>query len=260
MAEDEVPDDVALLWGRRPAARRGRRATLTPADITRAAVAVADAEGLAAVSMARVAAELGNAPMALYRYVRSKDELLLLMADLALEEPPADLGEGGWRAQVTAWAHGLLGVLRRHPWYREVRVTGPPMGPGNLAWLDRGLAALAGTGLDEPTKFAVLGTVLPLVHGQARLVLDLEQGYAADPGRFARGYGSTLGALLDPERFPALARAVADGVFDDAAPRDAGDLRAEFDAGFRFALDRLLDGIELFVAQAGNPSPGEQPP
>ncbi|MGY1824258.1 TetR/AcrR family transcriptional regulator [Geodermatophilus sp. SYSU D00079] len=253
---DPLPDDVALLWDRRPAARRGRRPTLTLADITRAAVRVADAEGLAAVSMARVAAELGNATMALYRHVRSKDELLLLMADAAYERPSADLEEGDWRRRLGAWARGVLAVLRRHPWFRDVPISGPPMGPGNLAWLDRGLAALEETGLDDEERLAVLMGLLSLVHGHARLAVDLERGYAADPGSAGRGYGATLGPLLDPDRFPALARAVAAGVFDGPPPGDAGELGGELDAGFAFALACYLDGVAGVVAGSANRSPG----
>jgi AcrR family transcriptional regulator len=247
--DEQLPDDVALLWGRRPVARRGRRPALTLADITRAAVAVADAEGLGAVSMARVAAELGNATMALYRHVASKDELLLLMVDAAYEEPPAARGEGDWRQQLTDWAVGVLAVLRRHPWFREVPISGPPMGPGNLAWLDRGLAALESTPLDHGLRLGVLMGLLPLVHGQARLAVDLERGHADDPERARRGYGATLGSLLDPERFPALTRAVAAGVFDGPPPGDAAALGEELDAGFAFALDCFLEGVAAVIAR-----------
>lgn len=208
---------------------------------------VADAEGLAAVSMARVAAELGCATMALYRHVRSKDELLLLMADAAFEQPPAEPVEGDWRARLTAWAAGLLGMFRRHPWFREITISGPPMGPGNLAWLDRALAAFDDTGLDEGTKLAVVMGLLPLVHGQARLTIDLERGYAADPEGYDRGYGATLGSLIDPVRFPALSRAVASGLFDGPASGGPDGLGEELDESFLFSLNCYLDGVAAFV-------------
>ena len=250
-AEDELPDDVALLWGRRPSGRRGRRPTLTVEDITGAAVRIADAEGLAGLSMARVAGELGNSTMALYRHVRSKDELLLLMSDAALEEPPAEPATGDWRDQLTRWAHDVLTMIRRHPWYRDIPISGPPMGPRNLLWFDRALGALADTGLAEGDKVITVTGLLPLVHGQARLSLDLAAGYADDPEAFGSRYATNLAALVDDRRFPALSKVIAAGVFDPGGEgADAGpDGYDDFGAEFAFALDCYFDGVAAFIAR-----------
>lgn len=249
----ELPPDVALLWGLRPAPRRGRRPTLSVEGITRAAVRIADTEGLGAVSMARVAKELGNATMALYRHVAGKDELLLLMADAALEPPPDLTRAGDWRAQLTAWASLVLSMIRKHPWYREIPLTGPPVGPRNLAWLDRALRALDGTGLEEADKLDVVTGLLPLVHGHARLSIDLSAGFAEDPESFGRGYAAALAAVVDPERFPALSRVIAAGVFEPSGPgAPEGAPPDEFDAldaEFRFTLNCYLDGVEAFMAR-----------
>jgi AcrR family transcriptional regulator len=256
-AEPRVPDSVALLWGLRPPARRGRRPSLTLEEITRAAVGIADAEGLGAVSMARVATALGSSTMALYRYVASKDELLLLMADAAFEPPPASLGEGNWRERLTAWAAAVLALLRRHPWYKDITISGAPVGPGNLAWLDRGLAALEELALPEEEKLAVVMGLLPLVHGQARLSVELEAGFAESPESYEGNYGTALAGLLDERSFPALHRAVAAGVFDPPAATSGQELADELDAGFRFALDRFLDGVAGYlVARGAIPSTG----
>ena len=258
MSEDvDLPDDIALLWGRRPAPRRGRRPSLSLGEITAAAVRVADAEGLGAVSMARVAAELGSATMALYRYVASKDELLLLMSDAALEEPPAEPLAGEWRERVATWAREVLTVLRRHPWYRDVPIKGPPAGPCNLAWLDRGLAALEGLDIDEADKLLIYLGVLPLVHGQMRLSTDLQAGFAEDPEAFGARYGRVLAAIVDPVRMPALGRAVAAGVFGppDGDPVDTGGAEA-MEAEFEFALSCYLDGVEAFVSLRRGDAPG----
>jgi AcrR family transcriptional regulator len=248
----ELPPDVALLWGRRPVARRGRRPALTVEDITRAAVSVADAEGLGAVSMARVAAELGNATMALYRHIRSKDELLLLMSDAALELPPEGPPAGDWRAQLTDWAFQVLGMMRKHPWYRQIPLSGPPVGPRNLLWLDRALAALAGSGLAEIDKLSVVMGLLPIVHGQARLSADLGAGYEADPDSFGAGYNTALTRLVDADRFPALSRAIAAGVFDPELPNAGLDPQTTFDAldaEFRFSLTCYFDGVDGFIGR-----------
>jgi AcrR family transcriptional regulator len=255
MTEDSgLPDDVALLWGLRSAPRRGRRPSLTVDDITRAAVRIADVEGLAGVSMARVAAEVGNSTMALYRHVKSKDELLLLMSDCALEEPPGEPAAGDWRQQLTAWAFDVLAMIRRHRWYRDIPISGPPMGPRNLQWFDRALGALAGTGLAEGDKVMVVTGLLPLVHGQARLSLDLSAGYAADPASFGDGYAAALARMVDPVRFPALSRVISAGVFGPGGPDAAGGpVEAEgyddFGAEFDFALTCYFDGVAGFIAR-----------
>jgi AcrR family transcriptional regulator len=251
--QPELPADVALLWGRRPAGRRGRRPTLGTEEITEAAVRIADAEGLAAVSMARVAKELGNATMALYRHVASKDELLLLMSDAALEPPPDLTPAGDWRGQLTAWASAVLAMIRKHPWYRQIPLTGPPVGPKNLAWFDRALGALEGTGLDEADKVTVVTGLLPLVHGQARLSIDLSAGFAEDPEAFGAGYAAALAVVVDPVRFPALSRVIAAGVFGPGGPgvdRDATPAGFDdLDAEFRFALSCYFDGVAAFMAR-----------
>ncbi|MEV6239476.1 TetR/AcrR family transcriptional regulator [Lentzea sp. NPDC051838] len=158
--------------------KRGRKPAIDAADITRAAIAVADAEGLAAVSMARVAQELGNATMALYRHVKSKDELLALMSDSAMEDPP-DLPEGDWRERLRFWAKAVLAGIGRHPWFPQVPIS-PPVGPHSLAWFDKGLGALDGTPLEPDEKAGVVLTLMTYVHGEARsLTPGYEDGLAA---------------------------------------------------------------------------------
>lgn len=252
MEETELPPQVALLWGRRPAPRRGRAPGLSVGAITAAAIAVADAEGLGAVSMARVAAELDSAAMSLYRYVASKDELLLLMSDAALEEPPDVLAGETWRERLIAWAHGVLAMLRKHPWYREIPIKGPPVGPRNLAWFDRALAALRDVPLPEEEKVLVVMGLMPVVHGQARLSIDLAAGYAEDPAAFGAAYGAALAAMVDPVRYPALSRTVAAGVFGPGGPGADDDPLPEgyddFGREFAFALGCYLDGVAGFLA------------
>jgi AcrR family transcriptional regulator len=241
--DSDLSRRVALLWGQREAPRRGPKSTLTVEDITRAAVHIADRDGLAAVSMARVAAELGNATMALYRHVRSKDELFLLMWDCAVESPP-DLGdEVGWRAKITLWARSLVAALRRHPWYARIPISGPPLGPGNLAWFDSALSALSDTGLHDGEKIAVVTGLLTVVHGQVRLAGDLSAGYQENPEAFNQ-YGAVLASVVDPRRFPAVATIVANGSFEPSA-----DVTADIEADFEFGLTLYLDGLAALIAR-----------
>src|SRR5262245_60943816 len=106
-----LPPGVQLLWGLREPGRRGPKPSLTLDEIVAAAIEVADAEGLAAVSMARVAKQVGSSTMALYRYVANKDELLLLMSDIGIDDPPvlpdAARGPEGWRKGLELWADAV---------------------------------------------------------------------------------------------------------------------------------------------------------
>ncbi|WP_020674200.1 TetR/AcrR family transcriptional regulator [Amycolatopsis nigrescens] len=240
-SDAELPADVVLLWGLRAAPRRGPKSALTVEDITRAAVEVADAEGLSAVSMARVAAQLGNATMALYRHVKSKDELLLLMSDAALEDPP-DLPEtGDWRTRLTQWSYSMMSVLRRHPWFTQIPIAGPPLGPRNLAWFDRALACLSETALPEGEKVGVVMGLMTHVHGQLRLSADLAAGYEENPEAFGRQYGAALTRLVDPRQLPALSKVVSAGVFD------LDSLYEEDDQDFDFGFGLYLDGVAAFI-------------
>ena len=103
----DLPPSIALAWGLREAGSRGPRRALTLEQIAEAGIRVAVSEGVGALSMGRIAQELGVGTMSLYRYVAAKDELLLIMVDTALgAPPPAGPGED-WRAGLTRWAAGL---------------------------------------------------------------------------------------------------------------------------------------------------------
>jgi AcrR family transcriptional regulator len=244
---DELPPEIAALWGLREPPRRGRRPTLTAADITAAAIKIADAEGLAAVSMARVAAELGNATMALYRHVRSKDELLLLMVDQAIGPPPRLPAGAGWREGLACWARATIDARRRHPWSMQVGVTSPPAGPNHLGWLDRALGTLAGTPLAEGEKLAIVMGVTTLVYGEMRLRMELASGYQDNPEAFSRQYATVLKRVVDPRELPALGGAVEAGVFDHDDLLDEDDMERDFD----FILGLYLDGVAAHIERRG---------
>ncbi|MFE2752191.1 TetR/AcrR family transcriptional regulator [Actinosynnema sp. NPDC059335] len=243
--ENGVPPEVALLWGMREAPRRGRKPALSVTEITRAAIEVADAEGLGAVSMARVAQQLGNSTMALYRYVRSKDDLLKLMTDAALDDPPDMPADGDWRARLTLWSFSVLAALRKHPWYARIPLSGPPVGPRNLAWFDAALAALDDTPLNEDEKVAVVMGLLTFVHGEMRMTAELAEGFRENPEAFGASYARALRLVVDPRRMPALSRVVEAGVFDQETLYDESDL----DADFRFGLALYLDGVGSYLAR-----------
>src|SRR4051812_19713446 len=132
-----LPASIAAAWGLRERPARGPKPGLSLERIVGAAVAVARAEGVEAVSMSRVARELGSSPMSLYRYIGAKHELLALMVDAALGDTPVAPNAGaGWGAGIERWGWPTTAALRRHPWALRVPFSGPPTPPNQ----GRGLA------------------------------------------------------------------------------------------------------------------------
>ena len=238
--ETGLPASIEAAWGLRERPRKGPKRGLSLEGIVRAAVRVAVADGLAAVSMSRVARELGASPMALYRFVAALDELLALMADAALGAPPARPADEDWRAGRARWAWGYLGVLRRHPWALGIPISGPPTTPNEMRWLEDGLRSLEGTGLHEGEKLSVMLLLSGYVRNDATLAADLAAAATAagQDQQIMPSWGRLIARLTDPERFPALHRALASGVFDQDDPPDDE---------FVFGLERVLDGVEALV-------------
>lgn len=242
--ETELPSELALLWGLRDAPKRGPKPALTVHEITRAAVAIADAEGLDAVSMAKVASHLGNATMALYRHVKSKNELLTLMGDAALEQPPELPPDGHWRDNMLLWAKAVHGAIERHPWHTQLPIKSPPFGPNSLLWFDRALGTLSNVDLSEEEKTALVMGLMTYVRGGYIMALQLAEGYAENPASFSPQHGDALRKLVDPRVYPALSKVVAAGVFD-VELWDA----EEDNVDFEFGLNVYLDGIAAYIAR-----------
>ena len=179
-----LPPGLDLLWGRRERGKRGPRPGLSADAIVEAAVRVADAEGLEAISMARVAAELGVTTMALYRYVASKDELLQLMFDASALGAESLVIEGdGWRSRLRAWAIIQRDMLDRHPWITQMPMPAPPLAPNSLHFVERALQALDGTGLAGAEKMRVIGLLASYSLSEARMANDAAR---AGGGRLRR--------------------------------------------------------------------------
>jgi AcrR family transcriptional regulator len=232
-----IPPVVARMWGRDTSSRHGPRPSLDVAGIVAAAIAIADADGLAGVRMSSVAAALGVAPMSLYRYVGSKDELLVLMADAAVPDPPALAGD--WRDYLTVWTRANRDFLIARPWQLELTRRTPPTGPRMLLWLDRALAALDGTGLPAQAGIAIATTLTGYAASQASLAASMVPQEALDG---PADYGAILTELLDPATYPALSAAVAGGAF--GANPDWID-----DADFLLGLDLILRGVESIARE-----------
>ena len=213
-----------LLWApRKP--RRGPAPGLSLERIAAAGIALADAEGLAAASMRRVADAVGVTPMALYRYLPGKRELMDVMVEAALGEPAPPL-EGDGRAQLTAAAHAIRALHRRHPWLHEATLGRPPLGPNAVAAYDRLLAAAARLGL--PPAETVAAADLVAAYAGAAVAREAE---AERTTRWWAERPSFWDEHYTPERFPALTALYEAGAYDD--PPDA----------FDFGLQRILDGL-----------------
>jgi AcrR family transcriptional regulator len=150
----------------RGARRPGHDRGLSLAEIIAAAIAVADAEGPDALSMRRIARELGAGVMSLYWYVSSKEELLDLMLDTLEAENEIPESSGDWRADLTAFAYRTRASLGQHPWAIDFIGSRPPSGPHDLQNLERLLGLLDGTGVEDPRVImGVFMTVATFVFG-----------------------------------------------------------------------------------------------
>jgi TetR/AcrR family tetracycline transcriptional repressor len=227
------------------------RTTLTPQAVVEGALALADAEGLEAVTIRRLAKELGVTPMALYWHFRSKDELLGGMAARIFEEVDLSVVDASatWQEQLRALLGSMLGVLRAHPSTSILLSTRTASSEGSLRATEVVLDILRRGGFSpaEATQIArhALSTVVNLVSGEPGVVAREESGEMIDARRRARLFLESL----PPERYPRLVEA--------AGPLSEG---VDPDAYFAFGLDLLLAGIEAMAVRKRrglDPLPGE---
>lgn len=229
-ADTQLSRAVRELWGMATGVRRGPKPAMSVRSIAAAGVALADADGIDAVTMAAVAKRLGFTTMSLYRYVESRQDLLAVMADEAFGPPPSLTRRRGWRGQVEEWARADARQLLAHPWIFDVRPGTPPVTPNLLAWMEVGFAAIAGSGLPLPQAASSLLTVDGYVRSNVQLARQFADG----------GTGlwvSQLRLVLDPERLPTISAVMESGAFEDGGDDVTGD-------EFEFGLGLLLDGVE----------------
>ncbi len=248
-----LPPGLDLLWGRRGRGQRGPKPGLSVDAIIDAAVAIADDEGLDAVSMARVAKDLGFTPMSLYRHIASKDELLQLMWNASARgaEDLVLVGDD-WRARLRMWSIVQREMIDRHPWITQMPMAAPPLAPNSLTFVEHGLAALTGTGLADIDKLRVIGLLSSYTLSEARMAHDAAR--AARAARAAHGNAPTTSADAAPPSFEALLRLLVD---EDTYPLlhgiawadGIGDGPSGFDEHeeFLFGVDRILDGVQALI-------------
>ena len=238
---------MALLW-RTPAegaARPGPRPSLDVDRIVAAAVRLADAEGLAALSMRRVAADLGVGAMTLYSHVPGKGELVDLMLDAVLAELYPDeavLTSGAWRDRLTTVARANWAFFVRHPWALHLATGRPPLGPHLMRKYELELRAVDALGLPEVQMDLLVTLVTGFVRGTVAGVAEKADAERATGLTEEQWWAATepyVAQVFDAERFPTAAR-VGPVAGEELG---AGDPQRSFE----FGLERLLDGIGVLV-------------
>ena len=239
---------IALLWGVRRR-RRGPRPSLSGEQVVASAIELADRDGIGGLSMRRLADQLGITAMSLYGYVPSKAELLDVMADRAYGEIVVRSNPGTpWRDRLAALAEQHWALLLAHPWLLQIAASRPLPGPNVTAFYDAELAAADGLGLTDIDMDLITSLLDDYVRGTARVAVEAAEAQArtgiSDQQWWER-YGPLLAEVLDPARYPTAVRVGAAAGAEYGAAHDPA-------RSFRFGLQRIIDGVAIFVSQAGS--------
>jgi AcrR family transcriptional regulator len=233
-----APNDVRTVWDRPEPLARAAPVPLSRDAIVRAAIGIADAEGLAAVSLRKVGAALAAGPMRLYGYMATKEELLDLMVDAVYAEIVSAAGKSrSWRGALKSIAQATRQAAQRHPWFADLLGGRPHQGPNALTYLERMLAALHGApGLsDADALLRAAKTINAYVIGAIRSEaseLRAERESGMDKAEWQAASWPTMQRLIATGRFPMLANIIRDATHPPA------------DLVFEQGMDCVLDGIE----------------
>ncbi|WP_433160737.1 TetR/AcrR family transcriptional regulator [Kribbella sp. CA-247076] len=231
----ELPPGLALSWGVQPVQRRGPKPALSVEQIVDTGIEFGDRHGFEAISLQRIAARLGVTTNAMYRYVRSKDELIVLVQDKAVGRPPGSILEtDGWRAGADAWVRASVDRYAERPWLLDVPIQGAPATPNQLHWLEVLLRVLAETSLSQHDA---LGCAV-LLSGYARSYSAMVRELTANVDVPVQA--PAVGAFLVPRLQEA-------GLEQVAALYTNQEYEDEVDDDLDFGLTRILDGIETLI-------------
>ena len=257
MTESGVSRTLALAWGLAAAPQRGPKRELTLERIVDAAIEIADAEGLPAVTMQRVAKTFEFSTMALYRYVATKDELYQLMLDAAMEAGAVATNFDDWREGLSTFLRSLLDGYRAHPWVLDIPLSPDiHLMPGQLRAADLGLRAMRRLPAAAETKLAVLIALSAYARGHASVEREVLAG--GEAGTETR---TLLEEAVTPERFPDVAPLVREGAYFGDTPAEArftatrpspeDDVESILD----FATEVLLAGFDTVFAETADRDP-----
>ncbi len=236
---------IALLWGAGGAGRRGPKPSRSVDEVVEAAVALADGEGLQGLSMRRVAEALGLSPMSLYTYVPSKAELVDLMLDrVAGECAEAGPEPTGWRGKLERMARQQWAMAQRHPWLLQADLHRAAIGPNILDRVEATLTAFEALDLSDLEIHQLNTLISDYVRGAVRAALnarEAEQRSGISTADWRALNATLLKDFLDPARYPMTTRVTE--AWKGSAPAEAAPLM-----NFEFGLQRVLDGMESFIA------------
>jgi AcrR family transcriptional regulator len=223
------------IWRRPARSGRGPVPEHSTGEIARAAVALADSNGLAAVTMRAVAAAIGTAPASLYRYLSTRGQLLELMADQVVTEHAfSEQGSGDPVAGLLALARQTLAVYREHPWLLDIPPAIGLPGPGALAHMERVLAILSGTELSGQAKLELIGLLSGAIRAFAQMEAD-QQRAGQDAAAWQASVASYLIEVVTTGQYPHLAAVLS-------SPPAADDLAPD-EPVFDRAMTRILAGL-----------------
>ncbi|GAA3421270.1 TetR/AcrR family transcriptional regulator [Streptosporangium vulgare] len=228
--------EYVSIWMRPERPARGPKPAYSRAQITEAAVRIADAEGLEAATMRRIAAEIGAGAMSLYRYVPSRDDLLTLMADRLMGEiDVTGLPSGDWRADLARYADELRAMWLRHPWVVTVHRSLPGFGPNQLLLIERVMGALdAHVPIDENLGLmAILNAYVEgVVRDEVSWAEEVRRSGLSESQWLARS-SPHIRQLLESGEYPIFTK-----IATEARPPHLNR-----DDRFRYGLERVLDCI-----------------
>jgi len=250
---DDVSRLVALAWGVAAAPQRGPKRELSHERIVEAAVALADAEGLQAVTMQRIAQGFGFTTMAMYRYVASKDDLHLLMLDASIPGDAWAIDHDDWRVGLEQWARTIRDAYLRHPWALDIPISMEALlMPGQMRAVDAGLRAMRGLPGSPGAKLAVLMMLSVQVRGFAVMTRDISNagGAVNEATRRLVSEIATDGRLPDLEPLIVSGEFFGGALDDGLEPlgQDGGDAAAVGEDDFAIAIALLLPGIGRALA------------
>jgi AcrR family transcriptional regulator len=231
-----------VIWDRPERATRGPAPSLTREEIAAAAVGLADAQGIEAVSMRSLAVELGVGATSLYRYVDRKDELIELMVDAVMGSDLEFEVSGNWRDDLRSFAHGLRAMTLRHPWMVVPSAGLRNFGPNTAELYEQVLGTIDGLGLEIDDMLVMVETLDAFVRGRALEELSEQEAVrrsGLDQEQWIETQIPYIESLIGSGRFPLLTRVVIDA----NAPHDPERLKNGFDLG----LERVLDGLATML-------------